>query len=47
MMDGKKLRPFANIRIALDLNDGVTVNHGKFGDLLADARAVTGGASDD
>jgi hypothetical protein len=26
-----------------DLDDGVKVNHGQFGDLLADVKAVTGG----
>jgi len=30
-------------RIALDLDDGVKVNYGKFGDLLAEVKAVTGG----
>jgi len=35
------------MRITLDLDDEVTVNYGKFGDLLAQVKAVTGGASDD
>jgi type II restriction/modification system DNA methylase subunit YeeA len=43
----EQLRHYADMRIALDLDDGVKVNYGKFGDLLADVKAVTGGASDD
>lgn len=43
----EKLRHYADMRIKLDLDDGVKVNYGKFGDLLADMKAVTGGASDD
>lgn len=35
-----------NIRIQLDLDDGVKVNYGKFGDLLAEVKAVTGGAEE-
>jgi hypothetical protein len=31
----------------LDLDDGVKVNYGKFGDLLAEVKAVTGGATDE
>ncbi|SMR77578.1 BREX-1 system adenine-specific DNA-methyltransferase PglX [Marinobacterium sediminicola] len=38
----EKLRHFADQRIALDLDDGVKVNYGKFGDLLAEVKAVTG-----
>jgi nitroreductase len=37
-----KLR--ADQRITLNLDDGVKVNYGKFGDLLAEVRAVTGKA---
>ena len=37
-----QLRHYAGQRIALDLDDGVKVNYGKFGDLLAEAKAVTG-----
>ena len=37
-----KLRHFADLRIRLDLDDGVKVNYGKFGDLLAAVRQVTG-----
>jgi len=38
----ESLRHFADQRITLDLDDGVKVNYGKFGDLLADVKAVTG-----
>ena len=38
----EKLRHFADQRISLDLDDGVKVNYGKFGDLLAEVEAVTG-----
>jgi len=37
-----KLKHAADMRISLDLDDGVKVNYGKFGDLLADVKAVTG-----
>ena len=43
----EQLRHYADMRITLDLDDGVKVNYGKFGDLLAGVKAVTGGASDD
>jgi type II restriction/modification system DNA methylase subunit YeeA len=43
----EKLRHYADMRITLDLDDGVKVNYGKFGDLLSEVKAVTGGASDD
>ncbi|MBP8169180.1 MAG: BREX-1 system adenine-specific DNA-methyltransferase PglX [Azonexus sp.] len=43
----EKLRHYADMRIQLDLDDGVKVNYGKFGDLLAEVKAVTGGATDD
>ncbi len=33
----------ADRRITLDLDDGVKVNYGKFGDLLAEDKAVTEG----
>jgi type II restriction/modification system DNA methylase subunit YeeA len=42
-----QLRHFADMRITLNLDDGVKFNYGKFGDLLAEVKAVTGGASDD
>ena len=34
-------------RITLDLDDGVKVNYGKFGDLLAEVKAVTGGKDEE
>lgn len=43
----EQLRHHADMRITLDLDDGVKVNYGKFGDLLAEVKAVTGGGSDD
>ncbi|MEY4190867.1 MAG: hypothetical protein RIR17_1603, partial [Planctomycetota bacterium] len=41
-----KLKHYADMRIKLDLDDGVKVNYGKFGDLLAEVKAVTGGVGD-
>jgi len=38
----EKLRHYADKRIELDLDDGVKVNYGKFGDLPAEKKAVTG-----
>ena len=38
----EKLRHYADQRIRLDLDDGVKVNYGKFGDLLAEVKAVMG-----
>jgi len=43
----EKLRHYADMRIQLDLDDGVKMNYGKFGDLLAEVKAVTGGAGED
>ena len=43
----EKLRHFADMRITLDLDDGVKVNYGKFGDLLAEVKAVTGGRDEE
>jgi hypothetical protein len=43
----EQLRHYADMRITLDLDDGVKVNYGKFGDLLAEVKVITGGASDD
>jgi type II restriction/modification system DNA methylase subunit YeeA len=43
----EQLRHYADMRITLDLDDGVKVNYGKFGDLLAEVKAITGGASDE
>jgi type II restriction/modification system DNA methylase subunit YeeA len=39
----EKLKHYADQRITLDLDDGVKVNYAKFGDLLAETKAVTGG----
>jgi hypothetical protein len=35
------------MRITLDLDDGVKVNYGKFGDLLDSVKVVTGGSGDE
>lgn len=43
----EKLRHYADQRISIDLDDGVKVNYGKFGDLLAEVKAVMGGAGDE
>lgn len=43
----EQLRHYADQRITLDLDEGVKVNYGKFGDLLAEVKAVTGGKGDD
>lgn len=40
------LRHHADMRIKLDLDDGVKVNYGKFGDLLSDVKAITGGSDE-
>jgi type II restriction/modification system DNA methylase subunit YeeA len=40
------LRPYADRRITIDLDDGVKVNYGKFGNLLAEVKAITGGKED-
>ena len=42
----EKLRHYADQRIGLDLDDGVKVNYGKFGDLLAEVKTVTGAKAD-
>ena len=39
-----KLKHYADMRISLDLDDGVKVNYGKFGDLLSDVKSITGSA---
>ncbi|EIX9195760.1 BREX-1 system adenine-specific DNA-methyltransferase PglX [Klebsiella pneumoniae] len=39
-----RLRHYADMRISIDLDDGVKVNYGKFGDLLVDVKAITGNA---
>lgn len=43
----EQLRHYADMRINLDLDDGIKVNYGKFGDLLAEVKAVAGRASDE
>ena len=43
----EQLRHYADMRITLDLDDGVKVNYGKFGDLLAEVKSVTGGTGDE
>jgi len=42
-----RLRHYADRRITIDLDDGVKVNYGKFGDLLADVKAITGSAPEE
>ena len=42
----EKLRHYADQRISLDLDDGVKVNYGNFGDLLAEVKAITGGSGE-
>ncbi|WP_296241672.1 MULTISPECIES: BREX-1 system adenine-specific DNA-methyltransferase PglX [unclassified Psychrobacter] len=37
-----KLKHYADMRISIDLDDGVKENYGKFGDLLADVKNITG-----
>ncbi|VTZ27002.1 N-6 DNA Methylase [Methylocella tundrae] len=43
----EKLKHAADQQIALDLDDGVKVNYGKFGDLVAEAKAITGEKDDE
>lgn len=43
----EQLRHYADMRITLDLDDGVKLNYGKFGDLLEGVKAITGGGADD
>jgi hypothetical protein len=43
----EKLKHVADRKIALDLDDGVKVNYAKFGDLLAESKAITGGKDDE
>ena len=38
----EKLRHYADMRIKLDLDDGVKANYGKFGDLLDSVKAIAG-----
>jgi hypothetical protein len=41
----EQLQHYAEQQITLDLDDGVKINYGKFGSLLADVKAVTGKAA--
>lgn len=41
------LRHYADMRITIDLDDGVKVNYGKFGNLLVDVKAITGSAPEE
>jgi type II restriction/modification system DNA methylase subunit YeeA len=38
----EQLKHYAEMRITLDLDDGVKANYGKFGNLLADVKAIHG-----
>lgn len=38
----EKLKHYADMRIPLDLDDGVKANYGKFGDLLAEVKSIHG-----
>ena len=42
----EKLRHYADMRISIDLDDGVKVNYAKFGDLLSESKVITGGADE-
>ncbi|MFS7309344.1 BREX-1 system adenine-specific DNA-methyltransferase PglX [Rahnella inusitata] len=42
-----RLRHYADMRITIDLDNGVKDNYGKFGDLLADVKAITGSAPEE
>jgi hypothetical protein len=43
----EKLKHYADMRINIDLDDGVKVNYAKFSDLLAESKAITGGKEDE
>ncbi|KAB2678310.1 BREX-1 system adenine-specific DNA-methyltransferase PglX [Brucella tritici] len=43
----EELRHYADQRITLDLDDGVKVNYGKFGSLLAERKAIAGDTDGD
>ena len=43
----EKLKHAADQKITLDLDDGVKVNYGKFGDLLAESKAICGTKDED
>jgi len=42
----EELRHYADKRVGIDLNDGVKVNYGKFGNLVAEVPSVTGESDD-
>ncbi len=42
----EKLRHYTDMRISLDLDDGVKANYAKFGDLVAQSKAITGGGDE-
>ncbi len=42
----EKLRHYADMRISIDLDDGVKANYARFGDLVADSKTITGGSDD-
>nr|HPH21954.1 BREX-1 system adenine-specific DNA-methyltransferase PglX [Haliscomenobacter sp.] len=42
----EELRHYADQRIKINLDDGVRVNYGKFGTLLAETKAITGGTDE-
>ncbi len=43
----EKLRHYADMRITLDLDDGVKMNYAKFGDLVAESKSITGAKDDE
>jgi len=43
----EKLKHAADQKISLDLDDGVKVNYAKFGDLLAESKAICGTKDED
>jgi type II restriction/modification system DNA methylase subunit YeeA len=43
----EKLKHYADMRISLDLDDGVKANYAKFGELLAESKSITGGKDDE
>jgi hypothetical protein len=43
----EKLKHATDQKISLDLDDGVKVNYAKFGDLLAESKAITGGKEEE
>jgi type II restriction/modification system DNA methylase subunit YeeA len=40
----ERLRHYADMRITINLDDGVKANYAKFGDLVAESKAISGGA---